>query len=867
MSPCAAVQRGREVRRLSFRLDHRLGRILEERVRRLKQRGMPDATISDALRAVVRHTVAPFPDDARGVMVALIQRLAATGVPRLSAVRRTLASALDHALASIGASAQSEQLCLRLEAALVQKLAHRARGGSRSRALRELVAASAIANRSGASTEARLRGLALDLIARRSLSSETLRRRLERDLDEALRALEATGDIIISEDRISLAPAVTTAGPPPADAARVGPALLWYVATANPKTGPLLTANVGRTLPEMWGSCAGCRLRDADDCYAWSGWAGVTFKGRMLPTLARDPERYTLAATLPRMPVSARAVRLGGLGDPARADQGELLAAVRKLRAWPVEHERGWPRRGLAILGYTHFWRDPENQHLRTELMASCDRDLAEADEALALGWRPTAILPWIHEGKTFVTPGGARGIVCPYEVAPGAITCGDCRMCDPHHPVWKNGEVSIIGFRDHSKRALLEKRRELGEEKWTSRAEEEERQRARRADIGNHSNHDARSSESSPRAAGGPGAEEPRADAPVPEGPRVIIKEGDASLLLGILPADTYQACITSPPYFGLRDYTDVPGQIGLEASPDDYIDKLVEVFKQVKRVLRSDGLAWIIMGDSFLKGRKPLGTRAGVVKEKDLLGLPWLTALALRRDGWHLRSDNIWHKRRALPGSMTDRPVMCHEYVFQLAKSPHYFYDDVAVLEPTSDGTRKRARRSVWLISASQSMRYVPAGYRKHLAVFPEKLAALCVLASTSERGACSICLAPWRRVSIRPEHPGSIRGRTQPWNGRFDPRSVPPPVIRTLGWEPTCDCGAATLTPCKVLDPFAGSGTTGVVAKRLGRDFTGIELDPEYVRLAEWRIANATRPVYAEDAERDEARGERTDGMAGM
>ncbi len=266
-------------------------------------------------------------------------------------------------------------------------------------------------------------------------------------------------------------------------------------------------------------------------------------------------------------------------------------------------------------------------------------------------------------------------------------------------------------------------------------------------------------------------------------------ILPGDAAELLRTLDADSVHCCVTSPPYFGLRDYG-VSGQIGQEAAPEEYITRLLEVFREVRRVLRPDGALWLNIGDSY--------------QNKNLTGIPWALAFALRADGWYLRQDIIWHKPRCIPESVRDRCTRSHEYIFLLSKSERYFFDAGAIKEPVAESTKvrmaqdiehqagsfrqpnktngplkpggdgvSRNKRSVWSIC--------PAHFKgAHFAVFPEKLVEPCVLAGCPEGGT--------------------------------------------------------------VLDPFTGSGTTGVVAKRLRRNFIGIELNPEYREMAVERIRAA-------------------------
>lgn len=296
---------------------------------------------------------------------------------------------------------------------------------------------------------------------------------------------------------------------------------------------------------------------------------------------------------------------------------------------------------------------------------------------------------------------------------------------------------------------------------------------------------------------------------------------------------------CVTSPPYYNLRDYG-IDGQIGLETTPEEYISKLVDVFREVRRVLKHDGTLWLNIGDSYAgsgKGKKDTHTtnmgnkgtlnnsalqgnfKSAEIKPKDLIGIPWLLAFSLRADGWYLRQDIIWQKPNCMPESVRDRCTRSHEYIFLLSKSRKYYYDNETIMEEavTSDrssprgsegafepnsgrckqdkfGDRrytgfneryfaqkppfKRNKRDVWNVST--------CGYKgAHFAVFPEKLIEPCVLAGCKEGGT--------------------------------------------------------------VLDPFCGSGTTGVVAAKNNRNFIGIELNPEYAELARKRIADTKTSLH--------------------
>lgn len=248
------------------------------------------------------------------------------------------------------------------------------------------------------------------------------------------------------------------------------------------------------------------------------------------------------------------------------------------------------------------------------------------------------------------------------------------------------------------------------------------------------------------------------------------------------------FQCCVTSPPYWGLRDY-DYPNQIGAEANLQDYIRDLVSVFREVRRTLREDGVLWLNIGDCYTSGgrtwrapdKKNPGramqyrpdTPAGL-KPKDLVGLPWKVAFALQADGWYLRSDIIWNKPNCQPESVKDRPTRSHEYIFLFSKAEQYQFDSVSIQEPAVLGQVRKNRRTVWNINTE--------GYKgAHFAVFPQKLVELCVLA-------------------------GARAGQT-------------------------------------VLDPFFGTGTVGLVCKRTKRQCVGIEMKKEFAEMASQRIQTAT------------------------
>ena len=300
----------------------------------------------------------------------------------------------------------------------------------------------------------------------------------------------------------------------------------------------------------------------------------------------------------------------------------------------------------------------------------------------------------------------------------------------------------------------------------------------------------------------------------------------GDAAEVLKKLPPESVNMCVTSPPYYGLRDYGE-QGQIGVEQSPDEYIERLVNVFDEVYRVLKKDGTLWLNIGGSYAgSGKGPMSLAVmgngknkelyqkdsriyevpkkwESIKPKDLIGIPWMLAFALRRRGWYLRSDIIWYKKNCLPESAKDRPTKTYEHIFLLAKSRQYYFDYKAIQEPIKEVSRQRykrgrsanckyagqqgitqvredfsdfdqqfrRKRDVWEVSTNT--------YKmdEHFAMFPERLIEPCILAGSNIGGV--------------------------------------------------------------VLDPFFGSGTTGAVAKRLDRDYIGIDINARYCDKAQLRI----------------------------
>ena len=291
-----------------------------------------------------------------------------------------------------------------------------------------------------------------------------------------------------------------------------------------------------------------------------------------------------------------------------------------------------------------------------------------------------------------------------------------------------------------------------------------------------------------------------------------IKILQGNCLDKLKELPDQSINTCITSPPYWGLRDYGEGE-QLGMEDTPEEFVNNMVEVFREVKRVLRDDGTVWLNLGDSYSSGGRTTTTNQSLrgdkdygvtrpkpskgIKPKDLIGIPWRVAFALQQDGWYLRQDIIWHKPNPMPESVKDRCTKAHEYIFLLSKSPKYYFDNEAIKEDAKfpDGSNtpksikavdgvysknlqkiganpKRNKRSVWTVTTKPFK-------GAHFATFPMDLIEPCVLAGCPENGT--------------------------------------------------------------VLDPFGGSGTTGIVASNHNRKAVLIELNTEYIEIARQRIQN--------------------------
>lgn len=276
------------------------------------------------------------------------------------------------------------------------------------------------------------------------------------------------------------------------------------------------------------------------------------------------------------------------------------------------------------------------------------------------------------------------------------------------------------------------------------------------------------------------------------------MIYHGDALETLQTLPSESVHCAVTSPPYYGLRDYG-IAGQIGREISPDEYVARLVEVFAEVRRVLRPDGTLWVNIGDSYASRKSSDG-----LKPKDMVGIPWLLAFALRRDGWYLRQDIVWDKPNGMPENVADRCTKTHEYVFLLSKSATYYFNAKAIEERAIQAGRVRADK----MGGNK-------GDKVHHS--PGKV----FTGSDTRR-----CRAVWN-LNTRPLK-----------DAHFAPFPIELPERCLLAG---CPEGGT------VLDPFFGAGTTGLAALKNGREFIGIELNPEYVALAEARI-DGEYPLFA-------------------
>ena len=308
------------------------------------------------------------------------------------------------------------------------------------------------------------------------------------------------------------------------------------------------------------------------------------------------------------------------------------------------------------------------------------------------------------------------------------------------------------------------------------------------------------------------------------------ITVTGDCRETMRVWAADGVRAqmCVTSPPYFGLRDYGH-PGQIGLEQTPEEYIAAMVEVFRCVRDVLADDGTLWLNIGDSYASNPASGGAqssrmtggehkrtpperkyqRPDGLKPKDLIGIPWMLAFALRADGWYLRQDIIWHKPNPMPESVRDRCTKAHEYIFLLSKSERYFFDSEAMQEPANrpegpgNKTHRHANQGIYVNGASQ-----------------KNIAKIGPRETRNRRSVWTVATRPYKGAHF----------------ATFPPALIEPCIL------------AGSRPGDIVLDPFMGSGTTAAVALQHGRQYLGCELNPAYQPLQDARIATSVGPLFA-------------------
>jgi DNA modification methylase len=424
-------------------------------------------------------------------------------------------------------------------------------------------------------------------------------------------------------------------------------------------------------------------------------------------------------------------------------------------------------------------------------------------------------------------------------------------------------------------------------------------------------------------------------------------------------LPDAFFHCVATSPPYFGLREYGDDDREIGDEKTPAEYVAEMVKVGREVRRVMRNDGVWWLNLGDSFASaGSGPQGdsptarpgnriaaeqakrkdkNAGGTIKNKSLLMIPQRVALALQDDGWIIRAQIPWVKASAMPESVRDRPTVAHEYVFQLVKQPRYFWDPdaVRVEHAIGNGGRQRAalRETFDYANTDRKVRHVGNGHANlddchynpngrnirtsdffhagldelqshiahvrenggmmlsdegdplaflinsvgsklaHFAMWPPKLVKPMILSSTSEKGCCPQCGAQWRRdtrshTEAPAERPGNkpirymaaaVAGQGQTNMSHSNLGMVK--RVETIGFSPSCECNAGDPVPCRVLDPFAGSGTTLQVCESLGRDSWGVELMAKNLPIIDERMKEKLDPQTMKPAKKYLVKGRET------
>jgi len=330
----------------------------------------------------------------------------------------------------------------------------------------------------------------------------------------------------------------------------------------------------------------------------------------------------------------------------------------------------------------------------------------------------------------------------------------------------------------------------------------------------------------------------------------------GGAIDVLKDIPVNTFHMAVTSPPYWDQRNYR-VKGQLGQEETPEEYVEALVGICREVKRTLREDGTFWLNIGDGYCKKT----IKNSNIKQKDLVGIPWMVAFALRKDGWYLRSDIIWKKTNPMPESQRTRPSKSHEHLFLFSKSEKYFHDAQSIAEEQKEISIKRAysKNRVSERKDAKSNEYAISGTAqdktyekmrkmldtlgdgekplcnkkdvweiatadnkiKHFAMYPQELVKPCILAGSSSKGCCPKCQTPWSRE----------------WMGE---------------WKPACDCGETEVKDCLVLDPFNGSGTTGRVCRNFNRKYVGIDISDEYLSYARESLTGERSEHEAEEVD---------------
>jgi DNA modification methylase len=345
----------------------------------------------------------------------------------------------------------------------------------------------------------------------------------------------------------------------------------------------------------------------------------------------------------------------------------------------------------------------------------------------------------------------------------------------------------------------------------------------------------------------------------------------GDALEVLKTFPDEFINCCVTSPPYFGLRDYG-IDGQLGLEETPEEYVQKLVDISREVKRVLKKDGTFWLNLGDSY-NGSGKAGSRDNEyfnrhtefgknysnkekignpiklknLKPKDLIGIPWMVAFALRNDGWYLRSDIIWSKPNPMPESVTDRPTKSHEYVFLLSKSQKYYYDYEAILEEATgyDG-RKDTFFKGRVKTKNSTQTFAKRGHErwkyKNLQDKGQPTQTMHENRAMGGEGSGFVGHSGNYDINGEPlyyiKDGIPVRNKRSVWTINTQPFkeahfAVFPEELPDTCIKAGCPEGGV------VLDPFIGSGTTGLIAKKQNKNFIGIELNPKYIKLANNRL----------------------------